>query len=85
LPISRTIAGKNARLTELTRSGGAKFQVVEQGEGKSWTPETVIYQDREGNRSFEADDFCRKDSEIKVQIAQGPETREFIAEFGDKR
>jgi hypothetical protein len=75
LPISRMIAGKNVQLKALNRTSGAKFQVFEQGEGKDWTPESVIYQDREGNRSFEADDFCRKDNEIRVQIGRGGDAR----------
>jgi hypothetical protein len=85
LPLARSIAGRNIRLTELSRSSGAKFQLLDKGEAADWTPESVIYQDREGNRSFEADDFCRKDREIKIQIAHESQTREFITEFPDKR
>jgi len=81
LPLSRTIEGKNIRLTGLSRSGGAKFQLVDNDNATDWTPESVVYQDREGNRSFEADDFCRKENQIKIQVIQGSETREFITEF----
>ena len=85
LPLSRTIEGKNVRLAGLSRSAGAKFQLVDKGTATHWTPESVAYQDREGNRSFEADDFCQKENQIKIQIVQGAETREFITEFPDKR
>lgn len=85
LPLSRTIEGKNIRLASLSRSSGAKFQLVDTGSATDWTPESIVYQDREGNRSFEADDFCQKENQVKIQIIQGSETREFIAEFPDKR
>lgn len=85
LPLSRTIEGKNIRLTGLSRSGGAKFQLLDKGNATDWTPESVAYQDREGNRSFEADDFCKKENQVKIQVVQGSETREFITEFPDKR
>jgi hypothetical protein len=85
LPLSRTIGERNIRLASLTRSTGARFELVSNSGAADWTPETVIYQDREGNRSFEADDFCRQDKEIKVQIEHEAQTREFITEFPDKR
>jgi hypothetical protein len=88
LPLSRTIEGRNVRLISLSRSAGAKFQLVDSndtGGTTDWTPESTVYQDREGNRSFEADDFCQKENQVKIQIIQGSRTREFITEFQDKR
>ena len=85
MPVARKLGDKTVQLTALSRSGGAKFQLGAADDAKDWAPETVIYQDREGNRSFEADDFCREEKEIKVQIAQESQTREFITSFGDKR
>ncbi len=84
LPVSKTLGDRTVRLSGLSRSGGAKFQLLEKGEAIDWNPESIVYQDREGNRSFEADDFCQKERQIKVQIAQESQTREFIVDFSDK-
>ena len=79
IPITRKLGENRIRLDSLTRKDGARFTLLGDSETSPWIPESVIYQDSNGNRSFDPSDFCQEEKIIKVQVRHNDASRDFIA------
>jgi hypothetical protein len=83
LPITRKLATQSIRLEALSRGEGARFSLVAGNEASPCRPESVIYEDSEGNRSLDPADFCREERFLKVRVLHESARCEFIAALAD--